>query len=168
MKKWMIILLTVIISFALIITILTGGFKQGLLSKKIYYPQNVYEEIWNLVLMEQHTKKQTVLTTSTKDAEADFDLGVEFVGIHIPECNLTIGWRGEGKVLSFLFFLGNANYVLFLYNYETKTLSGGAPLSYLTDNFLTDYFEWCEVDADYSSKYSAEHLGDFKFQYAFT
>ena len=77
MKKRLIIVLVAFLSIALLITAFTGGFTKGVLSGKIYRPQNVYEEIWNLVLIEQHTRNQTVLTASTKDAEVDFDFGFD-------------------------------------------------------------------------------------------
>ena len=86
------LLLSTLLLTALLTVYFTNGFTKNILSGKIYRPQNVYEEIWNLVVTEEYTKKQTVLTTSTKDADVDFDFGFEFVGIHIPECNVTIGW----------------------------------------------------------------------------
>ena len=165
MKKRLIIVFVAFLSIALLITVFTGGFTKSVLSGKIYRPQNVYEEIWNLVLIEQHTRNRTVLTSSTKDAEVDFDFGIEFVGIHIPECNVTISWRSAGEELSFLFPLGQGEYVNFIYNYKTKILFGDADFSYIMENFLTDYFEWCKVASDFSSGYSAESLGDAAFQY---
>ena len=172
MKKWIIITITAVLSIilfmALIITVSTGGFKKSILTGRIYCPQNVYEEIWNLVLAEQHTRNQTVLTSATKDAYEDFDLGIHFVGIHIPECNVTISWhRTEGvKELSFQFPLDRGKYTQFIYNYETKTLFGNTDFSYLMDNFLMDYFEWCEDATEFSSSYSADELGVYIFQYA--
>lgn len=165
MKKRMIIVLIAILPIVLIITVFLGGFTKGVLSGKIYRPQNVYEEIWDLVLIEQYTRDQTVLTSSTKDAEVDFDFGSEFVGIHIPECNVTIGWETEREELFFLFPLGKGEYAHFIYNYETKILFGDTDFSYLMDNFLTDYFEWCEFAPDFSSGYSTDSLGNFAFQY---
>lgn len=167
MKRWIIYISVAILFIGLLATFFTGGFKKGILSERIYRPQNVYEEIWNLVLTEQKTSKQTVLTSATKDAVLDFDFGFDFVGIHIPECNLTIGWRRTEDVqeLSFLFSLGQGEYAHFIYNYEAKTLFGNTDFSYLMENFLTDYFAWCTAAADFSSAYCLESLGDFAFQY---
>lgn len=159
------IVLIALLSIALILTVLTAGFTKGILSEKIYRPQNVYEEIWNLVLTEQHTGNQTVLTSSTNDTVVDFDFGYEFVGIHIPECNVTVGWESEGEELFFLFPLEHGEYAHYIYNYDTKTLFGDADFNYLIENFLTDYFEWCEESSDFTSGYSAESLGCFTFQY---
>lgn len=170
MKKRTIIVCTAILLLAILITALTGGFTKGILSGKIYRPQNVYEEIWNLVLTEEHTRNQTVLTTATKDAYVDTDFGFEFVGVYIPECDVMIGWRftNGARELSFFFLSrpdGDGDYVNFLYNYETKTLFGNEEFSFLLENFLQDYFQWCEDSADFSSDYSIESLEDVPFQY---
>lgn len=167
MKKRIVIISTILLSIFLLIAFFTGGFRKGIISGKIYRPQNVYEEIWNLVLIEQHTEKQTVLTSSTKDAYVDFDFGFHFVGVIIPECNVTISWwKNDGKMaLSFMFPLDNGEYAHFIYSYETKTLFGDTDFSYLTDKFLTDYFEWCETATDFSSEYSIKELGVYTFQY---
>lgn len=136
MKKWIIFVLAILLLTALLTMHFTSGFTKNVISGKIYRPQNVYEEIWNLVVTEEHTTKQTVLTTSTKDADVDFDFGYEFVGIHIPECNVTIGWwnNTEDTELSFLFsnrLDGDGDYVHFVYNYKTKTLFGNTEFSFL-------------------------------------
>lgn len=165
MKKWKIVVLVILLLTTLLTVCVTGGFTKNLFTGKIYRPRNVYEEIWNMVVTEQHTRKQTVLTTSTEDAEADFDFGYHFVGVHIPECNMTIGWETTGEELFFSFPLGKGVYARFIYNYEAKTLYGNTIHSYLMDRFLTNYFEWCEAASDFSSRYDAKHLGDFAFRY---
>ena len=65
MKKWIIILLIILLLVALLTICITGGFTKNILTGKIYHPQNVYEEIWNLVVAEEFRAEQTVLTTST-------------------------------------------------------------------------------------------------------
>lgn len=169
MKKWMIIVLAVILSVVItllaIVLALTGGFTKGVISNWIYRPQNVYDEIWNLLLTEEYTRNKTVLTSATKDAEEDWDLGIDFVGIHIPECSTTVcWWRNDGKELAFLFY-GEESDAMFIYNYETKTLYGDADFSYLMENFLEDYFQWCADDPDFSSGYSLDSLGKHTFEY---
>lgn len=170
MKKWIIILLIILLLVALLTICITGGFTKNILTGKIYHPQNVYEEIWNLVVAEEFRAEQTVLTTSTNNAAVDFDLGIDFVSIHIPDCNVSIGWRSTNgnTELSFLFSSrvdGDVDRIHFLYNYETKTLFGDTEFSYLLENFLVDYFQWCENSTDFSSNYSVESLGDIPFQY---
>ena len=134
-------------------------------SEWIDRPQNVFEEIWNLVLTEQHTDRDTVLT-STARSEVDYDLGVEFVGIHIPACNVTVGWyeAENGKQLSLLFPLGKGEYVRFCYDRETKTVYGNADISYLKKEFLSAYFSWCEWSYVYDSDFSIDTLGGFQFR----
>ena len=83
---------------------------------------------------------------------------------------LSIGWRSTNgnTELSFLFSSrvdGDVDRIHFLYNYETKTLFGDTEFSYLLENFLVDYFQWCENSTDFSSNYSVESLGDIPFQY---
>lgn len=173
MKKRLIIVLSVVLAVVLAvvlcITAVTDGFTKGKISGKIYRPRNVYEEIWNLVLTEQYTGKQTVLTTATKDAYVDFDF-VSFVGVYIPESNTSIHWdweQGKREGIRFSVYLGDRKNVHFTYNYETKTLSGETDFSYLKDMFLTNYFEWCKASSDFSSAYAIDELGDVTFQCRF-
>lgn len=167
MKKWMIVALVVVLSVVLCITVVTDGFTKGKISGVIYRPRNVFEEIWNLVLTEQYTGKQTVLTTATKDAYVDFEFGFHFVGIYIPEANTSIHWRTEGEELRFHVYLGDRKDVSFIYNHETKTLFGDSDFSYLKDMFLANYFEWCKASSDFSSAYTIDALGDVTFQCRF-
>lgn len=174
MKKRMIVVLTVllavVLAVVLCITAVTDGFTKGKISGKIYRPRNVFEEIWNLVLTEQYTGKQTVLTTATKDAYVDFDFGFHFVGVYIPESSTSIHWdweQGKREGISFSVHLGDRKNVYFTYNYETKTLSGETDFSYLKDMFLTNYFEWCKASSDFSSAYAIDALGDVTFQCRF-
>jgi len=120
-----------------------------------------------MVSTEQHTKKSTPLT-STEESFVDFDFGIDFVGIIIPECNVTVGWWNvEGtKELSFLFWLEKGEYVHFLYNRQSKTLFGDRALSYLMDNFLADYFKWCKAADGFSVSFSEDDPGDFLFRYS--
>lgn len=166
MKKWLCISFIALLLLASIVTLLTGGFQKGVLSGRIYRPRNVYEEIWNLVLTEEYSEKDTVLTTGTNDSDVDFDFGIEFVGIHIPECNITICWESEGKELCFLFserLDRNGPYIRFIYNYETQTLIGNTHFSYFMENFISDYFDWCKADREFNSNYDTEALGEYEF-----
>ena len=165
-KKAVIIALSVVLALCMIVMILTGGFQKGVISGKIYRPANVFEEIWNLVLAEQYGKAKTVLTTATKDAEVDFDVGF-FQNIQIPEHRLAIGWETGGKALFFSFSvrLGvDGAHIKFIYDYKSKSLSGNTVLSYLTENFLSPYFDWCEADDDFSSAFGMDSLGNYAFQ----
>ena len=169
MKKRIIIItviLAILLSITLIIAVFSDGFQKSILTGKIYYPQNVYEEIWNLVLIEKNTRNQTVLTSATKDAYVDFDFGIEFVGVRIPECNVTISLdRTVGnEELFFRFFSDNGNCWTFAYSYETKTLYGNTAFPSRMESFLTDYFKWCENDTDFTSGFSSDELGDYTYK----
>jgi len=174
MKKWKIIL-AVILSITLniavfggVFAILTQGFTKGVLTDKIYRPQNVFEEIWNLLLVEERTSKQTVLTTGTKDAYVDTDLGFDFVGVYIPENRASIHWyrpTGGGKELKLLYDSRQVGDIQYIYNYETKTLYSDGDFSYLLNYFLAHYFNWCAVDPNFSSNFSKDHLGYYSYQY---
>lgn len=133
-------------------------------------PKNVHEEIMNLVYIEQYTSRQTILTTSTADAHVDFDFGIEFCGVIIPQNDILIKWEQHREGEELLYFLsygatGERKYVEFIYNRDSKILYGDAELSHLIDNFLIDYFTWCEDSEDYSSKFSLDNLGDFTYKY---
>ncbi len=152
MKKCLAIVLTVLLSISLF----------G--CSELKETRNVFDEIWNLMVLERYSVKQTVLTSSTKDAYVDYDLG-EFESIVIPHFNLNISWWSSGdgeRELCFFYRIGDGEYAIFLYNYKSKTLYGDTDFSYLIDNFLTDYFEWCNDD----TRYCIDNLGDYTFEYA--
>jgi hypothetical protein len=133
-------------------------------------PKNVHEEIMNLVLREQYTTGQTILITWTEDAYVDFDFGIEFCGVYIPQCNVSINWYDHKEVEELQYYFsyveaGNRIRVHFIYNRDSKILYGDGELSHLIDNFLIDYFTWCEDSEDYSSKFSLDNLGDFTYKY---
>jgi hypothetical protein len=166
MKRWLRILLTITIVVTIIFALLTRGFQKGVLTGIIYTPDNVYEEIWNLVKTEELTRSKTILTSSTEDAYVDWDFGFEFVGVYIPEIDFSLNWWLSQDELAFSFWYeDDEKDVQFIYEYHTKTLYGDAEFSYLMDHFLMHYFKWCGEDPDYSSNYSADSLGKFTYKY---
>ena len=164
MKKWLLIVLSAILLVTLIIAHFTEGFQKNTFTGRLYTPENVYEEIWNLFVIEEHTRNKTILTSSTEDAYEDWDLGFDFVGVYIPQYNFSINWETYQKEIGFSFWYKETD-VHFIYDYETKTLYGDNEFSFLMDNFLIHYFEWCAEGSDFSSEYSADSLGDFTFKY---
>ena len=164
MKKWFLIVLSAAIFAIMILAFFTNGFQKGKLSGKIYAPDNVYEEIWNLYVIEEYTNTKTVLTSSTEGSFEDWDLGFDFVGVYIPEYDFSINWKTYHEEIGFSFWYEETD-VHFIYDYKSKTLYGDTEFSYLLDNFLIHYFEWCAANADYSSHYSVDSLGDFTFKY---
>ena len=183
MKKWIIFAIAIILLIALTLTLfvtwLRMAFKVAFrlfanidfYSRKISQPQNVYEEIWNLLLTEEYSQEKTVLTTSTEGAKEDWELFSQFVGVYIPESNVSLHWDtfdGETELKIYVSTHSSNPYkatLTFSYNRTTNTLYGDTEELFLLENFLEDYFEWCEDSEEYSSDYSMDSLGDVTFQY---
>ncbi len=137
---------------------LTNCFTKSKLTRKIYRPDNVYEEIWNLYVKEQFGG-DTVLTTSKENSEAQYEFG-QFMYIRIPDYSMIISW--ESRTLAFDFFTDDERILVkFLYDYETKTLYGEEEFEYFAENFLQHYLEWNKEE----TKYSLDNLGNVDFQY---
>ena len=160
-KRFSVIFISLILT--LVMLSLTGC---GMTYRKnlIKEPQNVFEEIRNMFVNEEHGKK-TPLSLSTESAYNDYDLG-EFVALHIPDCNMYISWNRIANAdpeLTIRFFNDDAT---FIYDHDTKTLYGEKELSYMEEKFLNKYFEWTSADSGYFvSEFSEDALGDFTFQY---
>lgn len=158
-KTKIIVALVIVVLLVLLPTLwLTNCFTKSRLTSKIYRPDNVYEEIWNMVVAEQFGG-ETVLTTSTEGAYTKYGLG-EFEQVNIPELDMAILWMYDPHKLLEFFFKTEEGYVHFVYDYETKTLYG-EELEYLTDNFLQEYFKWNEQETDYS----LNNQGNVTFKY---
>ncbi len=174
MKKKAIFVRTVVVIAVLFAIIgltlfFTGGFTVGKITNRVYNTQNVYDEIWNLLLREE-AGQETVLTCATANASKVYELGV-FDYIRIPECHATLTNRTGDLRISINtgeFVTEEATgrtrekYVVYEYNYKTKTLrlSGTDSESYLADSFLSEYFKWQNVNTS-KAKYSLENLGDY-------
>ena len=147
---------------ALLITLptlwLTNCFTKSRLTSKIYRPDNVYEEIWNLVVAEQFGG-DTVLTISSEGAYAKFGLG-EFEQVNIPKLNMAVLWMYEPHKLLEFFFKTDEGYVKFVYDYETKTLYGEEQPEFLIETFLKYYLEWNKEE----TKYTPDNLGNVPFK----
>ena len=160
-KRFSVIFISLILT--LVMLSLTGC---GITYRKnlIKEPRNVFEEIRNMFVNEEHGK-ETPLTLSTESAYNDYDLG-EFVALHIPDCNMCISWNRIANAdpeLKICFFNDDAT---FIYDHDTKTLYGEKDLSYIEGKFLSKYFEWTSADSGYFvSEFSKDALGDFTFQY---
>ena len=83
MKKKIIIFIAVIITIIVVATLaLTNMFTKGVITGKLYRVDNVYEEIYNMVIAERNGA-ETVLTTSIEGSEVDYDFGC-FENVSIP------------------------------------------------------------------------------------
>lgn len=160
-KRWVIALLVSIL-IILVSCLLTEGFTRGVFSDQIYRPQNVFEEMWNLVASEENGRA-TVLTLGSEDGYVDYDLGM-FDHIDIPECDIVL-CRDSGDELRFQFCPDKGGYVIFIYDYKAKTLYGDNDKEYLAEHFLESYFGWCRK-AGFKSSYSKDDLGKYSFKYA--
>ena len=161
MKKKIKIAVALLIVLAIIILLtlwLTNCFTQNRLTSKLYRPDNVYEEIWNLVVSEQFGA--TVLTTSTEEAYEKYNLG-GFEHIGIPEYNMSISWEYQPYKMLLIYFCNvGGEYAGFLYDYETNTLYGEADYEYFAEHFLQHYLEWNKEE----TKYSLDNLGNANFK----
>jgi len=145
--------------------IITNCFTRSILTGKIYQTENVYEELINLLVTEKLTSRKTVLTTSTEKTYVDWDFGFVFVGIYIPEYNVSLHLDYEG-IRIYIREEGAEDYSAYIYNYEEKTLYGEADESQLIESFLTHYFEWCNNSSRFRSGYALDTMGDYKFKCA--
>ena len=165
MKKKVFGIISVLLVILLFVCGLTGFFTKGVISKHIYFPQNVFEEIWNMLASEEFGG-ETLLTTGTEDAYVDFDFGIDFVGVYIPACDTSLHWSGVDDGGMKIYLHDGEETYQFIYVYDTKMLYGDADEAYLIEQFLTCYFQWFEVTSHLSSKFSLENLGEYTYQFA--
>lgn len=167
MKKRWIVLISVLLAVLLIVCALTRFFTKGVISNHIYFPRNVFEEMWNMLAAEEHGG-ETLLTTGSEGAYVDFDFGIDFVGAYIPACNASLhfGWGNFEPEYMTIYFRLDEGYYQYRYVYDTQTLYGDMDHAYLVDNLLTDYFGWFEVTSHLSSRFSLDDLGEYTYQFA--
>ncbi len=173
MKKKIILLVCVALVLA---TVVYSLCTKGLFTNHIYFPQNVYEEIWNMLVSEEQGKP-TVLSTGTEEAEVVWSDdphtggwdGKTFGCVRYPESEKRIGWRGSHGTTELLTFVFYENWpeeteTEFGYDCKTKTLYGTKEEAWIAEHFFKDYFQWCEENEDFSSSFSIDDLGDFRYQ----
>ena len=156
--KGKIIIITSAAIFLIVATVLasTNCFTQGAITGKLYRVENIYEEIWNLVVSEKNGK-QTVLTTAIDGSAVDYDLG-SFDQVCIPvndEYKVVLSFYQ--KELAIWIFANNS--ACYVYNHETNILYGDQEVSYLIEKFLSLYDSWVEKD----SKFNSKNPGNYTF-----
>lgn len=162
MKKTIVIAVVVIAVLLTSTLVLTNNFTKGRITGRLYRVENVWEEIWNLMVSEKHGTR-TVLTTSTEYSYVDYDLG-HFDHIYIAVCD------GCGVTLSFHHDYGLCIWLtetdgeqktttLYTYDYRSHTLYGKQEEAYLTDRLLSSYFSWAGKD----SSFDLDDLGEYSF-----
>lgn len=170
MKKKIIVFSVVIIAIIVVaILALTNMFTKGVITGKLYRVDNVYEEIYNMVISERNGA-QTILTTSIEGSEVDYDLG-SFANVHIPvndEYDVVLAFVNQDELSIWIFennnFEDNAarrKSSLYVYNYQSNTLYCNREEAHLIEIFISPYYSWIGNDG----KFGPENNGDYTFVY---
>ncbi len=165
MKKKIIIIGAAAIALIVAATLaLTNMFTIGEITGKLYRVDNVYEEIWNMVNSEKNGT-HTILTTSIKGSEVDYDLG-SFQQVNIPvndEYSVVLSFNsGELSIWLFEHNRKSHDAALYVYNYQSNTLYGNKKESYLFDKFTSLYYSWAGNDG----KFDPEDQGNYTYVFA--
>lgn len=165
MKKKIIIFSAVIITIIVVaILVLTNMFTKGVITGKLYRVDNVYEEIYNMVISERNGS-QTILTTSIEGSEVDCDFGC-FGQVNIPvndEYAVVLSFVNQDE-LNIVLLENNdkRHYVTrYVYNYQSNTLYGNREEAHLIEIFISPYYSWIGNDG----KFDPENNGNYTFVY---
>ena len=170
MKKKIIIFSAVIMTIIVVaILALTNMFTKGAITGKLYRVDNVYEEIYNMVISERNGA-QTILTTSIEGSELDYDFGC-FEQINIPvsdEYDVVLSFVHQDELSIWIFennnFENNGTRRIsshYVYNYQSNTLYGDREESHLIEIFISPYYSWIGNDG----KFDPENNGNYTFVY---
>jgi hypothetical protein len=166
-KKKIIISAVAIILIVVAILALTNMFTKGVITGKLYSVDNVYEEIYNMVISERNGV-QTILTTSIEGAEIDRDFGF-FEQVNIPvndEYDVALFFDNQDE-LGILIFENNnfenngtrRKSSLYIYDYQSNTLYGDREEAHLIEIFILTYYSWIGSDG----KFNSENPGEYTF-----
>ncbi len=163
MKKKILIIGAILLVISIgAVLILTNMFTIGKITGKLYRIDNVYEEIWNMVISEKHGEP-TVLTTTIKGSEVDYDFGVfERVNIPVHDKYTVVLSFYQNELCIWLFEKNSNNSALYVYNWQNNILYGEQEESLLMDTFLSLYFSWVEGDG----RFTSDNKGDYTYVYA--
>ena len=170
MKKKIIIFSAVIITIIVVaILVLTNMFTKGVITGKLYRVDNVYEEIYNMVIAERNGS-QTILTTSIEGSEVDYDFGC-FEQVNIPvndEYAVVLSFVNQDELGILIFennnFEDNATRrksSFYVYNYHSNILYGDREEAHLIEIFISPYYSWIGNDG----KFDPENNGNYTFVY---
>ena len=168
MKKKIIIFIAVIITIIFVATLaLTNMFTKGVITGKLYRVDNVYEEIYNMVISERNGS-QTILTTSIEGSEVDCDLGC-FENVTIPvndEYAVVLSFVNQDELGIRIFENNNfenngtrRKSSFYVYNYQSNTLYGDREEAHLIEIFISPYYSWVGNDG----KFNPENQGNYTF-----
>ena len=165
MKKKIIIFSAVIITIIVVaILVLTNMFTKGVITGKLYRVDNVYEEIYNMVISERNGS-QTILTTSIEGSEVDYDFGC-FEQVNIPvndEYAVVLSFVNQDELNIVLFENNDKRHdaTRYVYNYQSNTLYGNREEAHLIEIFTSPYYSWIGNDG----KFDLENNGNYTFVY---
>lgn len=165
MKKKLIIFGTAAIIITVVaILALTNMFTKGVITGTLYRVDNVYEEIYNMVISERNGG-QTILTTSIKDSEIDYDFGF-FENIQIPvndDYTVSLSFVNQDELCIWLFNTNDReDDVLYVYDYQNNILYGKQEEDLLIETFIMPYYSWARSDG----RFNPEDHGNYTFVYA--
>ena len=170
MKKKIIIFSAVIITITVVtILSLTNMSTKRTITGRLYRVDNVYEEIYNMVISERNGS-QTILTTSIEGSWVDYDLGF-FEQVHIPvndEYSVVLSFVNQDE-LSILIFENNnfendsirCKSSQYVYDYQSNTLYGNREEAHLIEAFISPYYSWIGNDG----KFDPENNGNYTYVY---
>ena len=161
-----IILLLLVVLFVSLMTIFNSC---AIYTGRLYRVDNVYEEIYNMVISERNGS-QTILTTSIEGSEVDYDLGC-FEQVNIPvndEYSVVLSFVNQDE-LSILIFENNnfendsirRKSSCYVYNYQSNTLYGNREEAHLIEAFISPYYSWIGNDG----KFDPENNGNYTYVY---
>ncbi|MBQ7358192.1 MAG: hypothetical protein IJW65_05610 [Clostridia bacterium] len=170
MKKKIIIFIAVIITIIVVATLtLTNMFTKGVITGKLYRVDNVYEEIYNMVIAERNGA-ETVLTTSIEGSEVDYDFGC-FEQVNIPvneEYAVVLSFVNQDELGIWIFENNNfenngisRKSSVYVYNYQSNTLYGNREEAHLIEVFISPYFSWVGTQ----EKFNLDNHGNYTFVY---
>ncbi len=146
------------------VLILINMFPKGTVTGRLYRVENVYEEIWNMVISEK-MGNETILTTSTEGAYVDYDFGFfEKVDISVnDEYRVVLSFHRD-ELLIYLFSNNDRSdeTPLYVYDYQSNILYGNREESYLLEKFTSLYYSWVGDNGNFDP----EHQGDYMYVYA--
>ena len=168
MKKKIIIFSAVFITIIVVATLaLTNMFTKGVITGKLYRVDNVYEEIYNMVISEKNGT-QTILTTSIEGSERDYDLGF-FQQVNIPvndEYTVVLCFVNQDELGIWIFENNNSenigayrNSSFYVYNYQSNTVYGDREEAHLIEIFISPYFSW----VGNKGKFNLDNHGNYTF-----
>jgi hypothetical protein len=165
MKKKTIIFIAVTITIIVVaIAALTNMFTKGVITGKLYRVDNLYEEIYNMVVSEKNGV-QTVLTASVKDSKVIYEFGL-FDQINIPvndRYTVVLGFVNQDELSIWIFENNSPNRQssLYVYNYQSNTLYGNQPEAHLIKTFIDPFYSLVGNKA----KFGLDNYGNYTFVY---